>query len=237
MTGDEMPTYPHHLLLSFGGPLGTTESWTCGVRLCGPGAEEMSGAELNTDAAAMVAQANTKVRAYLTSMGQLINGAAYHGFTKLNGIASNGRYTNQATTEIQHTPPFRLQSIAPTPFHLATVVTLDTGVKRGIASRGRYFLPTRAQDVDMDGAVTVAVSQALADTARAFVTALGTWTGVPSGTAWGAAVVSGGSQTGLSAPGSLLWRPVTGVRVGRVQDTQQRRRVALEEKYVVGATA
>jgi hypothetical protein len=30
---------------------------------------------------------------------------------------------------------------------------------------------------------------------------------------------------------------VTGVRVGRVQDTQQRRRVALEEKYVVGATA
>lgn len=98
-------------------------------------------------------------------------------------------------------------------------VSLTTGVTRGLAHTGRFYPPTGAA-TDETGRVGVAVAGLMAQAAANLIADLNSANG---GLAH-VVIYSGarGQQSSLQ---------VTGVRVGRVVDTQQRRRKNLLEDY------
>lgn len=228
--------YPKHMLLSFGGSLGTSgETWSCGIRMWSSGFEGLADAAAAEQGPEHVEEVDAKVRAYLTSTATYLNGWARHGWTKLNAIGPNGRYIGGTTGELLHTPEFNLNGGAPGPFQTSTVISLETGVQRGLAVSGRFFLPAVAQATDGTGAMQAQFAVEQATTAAAFIRALNNWTGIDTAVAPDVCVVSQGKQGAPGSYGPGLARPVTAVAVGRVQDTQRRRRAQLTERYQVQA--
>ena len=100
-------------------------------------------------------------------------------------------------------------------------VSLLTGAKRGLASRGRFYPPATVLSLGADGTVGDSAVTRVAQAARTLITNLNNWPGTdtPLG---GQVVVLGGNGT---------TRPVTAVSVGNVMDTQRRRRNKLRESY------
>ena len=100
-------------------------------------------------------------------------------------------------------------------------ISLLTGAKRGLASRGRFYPPATIASLGADGTVNPNAVESIATAARTLITNLNNWPGTdtPLG---GQVVVLGGNGT---------TRPVTAVSVGNVMDTQRRRRSKLKERY------
>jgi hypothetical protein len=104
--------------------------------------------------------------------------------------------------------------------------TLTTITPRGAANEGRMYLPATAMKPAGDGRITVAEALAIANAVATFLSA------VNNAGAGRATVFSKGTPT---APGGAA-RQILAVRVGRVIDTQRRRRNQIAELYVANAT-
>lgn len=112
-------------------------------------------------------------------------------------------------------------------------VTLTTDTQRGYASKGRIFLPPCVLPIDTAGRLSVADATALGTAIKTWINALNALpqAGLVTVESKGRGVKS------VDANGKVTWtyptggasRPVTGVRVGRVVDTQRRRRRSLTE--------
>ncbi len=223
-------TYPPHMLLSFGGVLGSDanapEQWSCNVRLATFLAGS-SGFPANFDETQQMAY----LLRHITDVQNLISGSppglsSQVGlqWIKCNAIAPNGDYFNEGvTSEVQFAtvrgPAGGLQN---QPFQVSLVCSFRSDVQRGLGSHGRIYLPCPGVSYTTDGKI----SQDMQGTANAldtFLTALteedGTNDVVPS-------IVSGGNA---SKPG--IARFITKVLVGDVADTQRRRRNDLVEVY------
>ena len=100
-------------------------------------------------------------------------------------------------------------------------VSLLTGAKRGLASRGRFYPPATVLSLGPDGTVSKTGVNNVAQAARTLINSLNNWPGTdtPLG---GQVVVLGGNGT---------TRTVNAVSVGNVMDTQRRRRNKLRERY------
>jgi hypothetical protein len=146
------------------------------------------------------------------------SGALFTG-VKAAVIGPDGRYPAEGNAiESLVTTPVAGGSTAIGIPQISTVVTLTTPLLRGKGSVGRMYLPPSGLRILVaDGRLDAAAAQAIANAAGTFITDL-------NGLLDGDVSVFGQTGTGTA-------RDVTGVRVGRVLDTQRRRRNAIPEGY------
>jgi hypothetical protein len=119
----------------------------------------------------------------------------------------------------------------PLPPQVALVATLIAGSGKGVAGKGRMYLPGVCQSIDGNGRVLTQICQNIANNLAAMFDALDSSFDAP-----GHVVnASMGSKRGLYIDGRNV--PVNGIRVGNVYDTQRRRRNGLQETYVNAVVA
>ena len=197
--------------LDFGGPL-YADIWQCTLH--------MEGAGMPTADAAL----DDLVKDLSTWMvaSQSASSAAL-AWVKFNEIDPVSRRYKSATETYERilTTPVR-GSVEGNGMPQQTLcVSLLTGAKRGLASRGRFYPPATVLSLGSDGTVSKTGVNLVATAARTLITNLNNWPGTdtPLG---GQVVVLGGNGT---------TRNVTAVSVGNVMDTQRRRRNKLRESY------
>ena len=140
---------------------------------------------------------------------------------KLNEIGPDGRYTNP-TSSVEHffETPVPAAGTIQLPPQCAVAVSLLTDNKRGLAHRGRFYLPAIGQPTGPDGRLTTTRQSGLLTEAAALVASLNTALG-PNFILG----VTSDRRTGAQ-------NTVTSLAVGRVVDTIRSRRRSLEEDYL-----
>lgn len=204
-----------HIYVQWGGKLPGGETWSCGLRLRKktPGTPDNGGA--------LLAGVTTAVSEYHSDVDTLISSAAKLSFVKVNAIAVNGHYQSQSTNQsVLADIPGGVGGGTAYPNQVCCVVTLTTGFSRGPAHKGRFYLPLPAgMPVAADGRCLAAVAASVSTQTSTFISQLNT-----VNADYEVAVFS--RKDG--APGN---RRVIGNVVGRVLDTQRRRRRALAEDW------
>lgn len=210
------PFGSNHLYLQWGGKLPGNEQWSCGVRLARIG----SGPWAGTDAAGMLAGAFAAISAFHTRATSQISNYCYLTHVKLNEIGTDGLYTQPGTNEATVADTGGVGATMRYPNQIALVATLRTGFSRGPAHAGRFYIPMPSMAVATDGTISTTdrdnVEASLA-TLRTNLNALS------------ANYTLGVLSRKAGAPAQ---RAVTEIQVGRVLDTQRRRRRSLNEAFV-----
>lgn len=226
--------YPKHLLVAFGGPLGSKESWSCSLRMTSSTFSVLPDAALDEYAENNAQTVHDKVFAYLQSLGGKWNAAANLGFVKVNGINSDGHYIGDTHGVINDQP----EIVAPGSnnfgaFQLSMVMTLLTERTRGLGTHGRFYLPAPYLTVDKEGLLNPTTAASYASLTSDFITQLNNWPGSDVPGAPNVCVVSRGKKLGPKTWGEGTFGTVNRVAVGTVMDTQQSRRRSLLEGYQV----
>lgn len=205
-----------HYYLQWGGKLPGNEQWSCGLRMASVG----GGTPINDPG--MMPTLVTAVTEYHQRAETNISGAAKLSFVKFNVIGTNGLYVDQSTQEtvVADIGGVGTNAIPPYPNQVTWAVSLTTGFSRGPAHRGRYYLPLPTANIETNGTVGAATAGYLSDSTDTFIAALN-------------AVTTNAKVAVFSRKlGAAAHRLVTGNQVGRVLDTQRRRRRSLLENYV-----
>ena len=205
----------HHLYLQWGGKLPGNEQWSCGIRLTpvAPGGPVAVTSGM-LDSAVMA------IGLFHGSAGSKISPNAKLSFVKLNPIGVDGRYIFDDTTEAVVADVGGTGSGGATyPNQVALVVSLTTGFSRGPAHRGRFYLPLPTAPVDVNGMISASDAAGVGVKVDELLTNIN--------------AISAGMEASVmsrkdGAPGH---RRITGCEVGRILDTQRRRRRSLIEDY------
>lgn len=140
---------------------------------------------------------------------------------KLNMIGTDGRYVNPSdTVEHIYETPVAAAGTIQLPPQAATAVSLLTNFRRGLAHRGRFYVPRLGRTVGTDGRLTTTEQSALLTAAAAMVDSLNDALGPNFFCA-----VTSDRREGAQ-------RRVSGLAVGRVVDTIRSRRRGLDEDYL-----
>lgn len=192
----------------FGGRLATTESWSCGLHFLSPDVTELD--ELL--AAGGISQ-------WFLRASSLLPNNALLEYLKMNQIVpATGLYMNPGMPRTYFFP-----APGPPPASNAGIpqntmaVSTTTALLRGRGSKGRFYPPLSGVIPAADGRMGSVTTQGVATSAAQLITDL-------NGANSGSCVV-------FSKVGQLT-EEITGVRVGRIVDTQQRRRRNLIEEYL-----
>lgn len=146
---------------------------------------------------------------------------------KVQMMATDGKAV--ADSAVYYSPPAAVVGYSNTaafPPQVALVATLANSLPRGLATKGRMFLPGVNAAVDATGHISVAEAAAIATNLQAFFTTIMNDADTP-----GRAVLASLGNSLQLRPGEI--RQVSQVRVGNVYDTQRRRRNALTENYSI----
>lgn len=209
------PFVAPHLYLQWGGSLPGNETWSNGVRL----SQVNTGPWPLTDSADMLAAAVTAIKAFHGRANSKISNYCQLQYVKLNPIATSGLYAQSTTNEAVFADWGGIGTETRYPNQIALVATLRTAVSRGPASKGRFYIPMPSMFVGTDGLITDSDADGVAASATQLLTDLNAIR-----TNYAVAVHS----RKLGAPAQ---RPVTSIVVGKVLDTQRRRRRSLIEGY------
>jgi hypothetical protein len=218
--------YPAHYLLQYGGSLHGTEQWSNSLRFVTDSATDIQSGQIPAALADIEADLRTFYGTSLFHPGMKVE------FAKFNKIGPLGKYvdTEQSNTRFFTAPIVgtALNGHAP---QVALVASLVTAAQRGLASKGRIFLaglgvgPCQVEPAN--GQISVAQRDVYEEAVGTFLNNLNNWPGFDSNFAGlDLSVVSPGGLSGVGVA-----RKVTGVRIGRVLDTQRRRRVDIDEDY------
>ena len=195
-----------HGYLTWGGPsCNGAESWTSGLRFGNP--VEPGTTDLE--------DVFNLIYGWLTDSPIGMSQVFRLGWVKLAAIGTDGRYPEGSEAVLYETAPLAGSTTAKHPPQVSLAVTLETGFTRGRAARGRLFLPTTGQDVGNDGLITAGAAEGVATRTAQFIDDVTDLMAAP-------ALV-------MSDVGAGTTRPVEAVSVGRVFDTQRRRRRSLQE--------
>lgn len=209
----------HYLALCMGDGYNATEQWQFGFRLAAtdPSAPPTQ-AQANAIRDAFVTAWNatfhcrflrfTQIKlTWLTTAGLIVP-----GFVPVFGIPAAPVAGTEAGGNLSHIIP-----------QGAHALTLRTAIVRGHASHGRVYLPPVCSTLQTDGRITQAQCDLMASNYGGFLTSINTIAGISS------AVVMSRVGAGASAA-------VTSVQMGRVVDTQRRRRRSLAETPLSSVT-
>lgn len=214
-----MPYPQTHILATVGGDISastpnSSDIWQTSVRLAGGGGTEQppnSVAELLFEAAA-------------DWFADTRNGFAPYcrlTFAKVALVGPDGRYVGTAEPgRFDGTPvvgPGLGQGFQQAP-QISVVGTLLTNVRRGLASKGRMYLPPTSYSANSStGRLNLAAAQGIATSLGLFLGAINSDVGA-------------GQVSVMSKQGAGAYRPVIGVEVGTVFDTHRSRRNRLQEE-------
>lgn len=217
-----------HLLVVWGGTLPGGEIWSNSLRMAGSETGEnpagiMTSGDLQTW---LDGELKGEVSVWHQSTSSRIHSSCKLTYVKANYIKPDGHYYDINTHEYVYPTPLPGAVSTPTyPNQVALAVSLTTGRDRGYAHRGRFYSPMPGLDVAADGLVSIALATNVAAAAKTFIESLSDIPGPDLG-------VSDLNVVVMSAAGAGHTHPVTGVEIGRVLDTQRRRRQELKEAYV-----
>jgi hypothetical protein len=127
----------------------------------------------------------------------------------------------------------------PLPAQIALAATLTSDNQRGLAAKGRMYLPGVAIPVQTaNGKISDTTTTALANGLKTFLDAVNT----AAGTSGSLILASKGRKQANQVNGDTIYIGgvsafVTGCRIGDIYDTQQRRRRQLPETYTVRVLA
>lgn len=206
------PFDSEHLYVQWGGKLPGNEEWSCGLRLY-----NAAGGTLTPDPTFNNA-VSTALQNYHTRDTSSIAGACKLSFVKVNIIGVDGHYREATTQEI--TLPDVAGggiNVPPHPNQIALAISLLTGFSRGPAHRGRFFMPLPTFTTNLDGLIGASQQANAKYSADLLLSDLN--------------AISANLQVGVFSRklGSAGHRKVTTTFVGRVLDTQRRRRRSLAE--------
>lgn len=223
-----MSTYDRrHLVIQWGGSLPGGEIWSCSLRGGSPGTGNDAlvppGDDIETWIHGYWADTVSSFHARPTSW---INAGCKLEFLKVNPVDINGHYTDPNTHEHVYPAPVAGGGVGTThPTQIAWCVSLTTGLSRGPAHRGRFYLPMPAvQIIPGTGLAAAQYALELATSAATFITEFADTPGADLTHPFKIFVMS--RKAGFPAT-----HPVTGVEVGCALDTQRRRRNQLDENY------
>ena len=229
----------HHYVSVIGDAFGGVERWQFGFRLT-PGG-------VSNEATALAIADDVEAWWRPTApygAGNIFNSCANRRLTevKVATIQPDGTYPDdQPSYSHFYLPPIAGQSQSPagsTPQD-TLAVTLTTALPRGYASKGRIYLPTSSDYVPQqaDGLITAAVATSIATSVKTLINTINA-----NAVVGNVAIYSRGrgvpsfdaerNRIEYTYPNPGAVNNVTGVRVGRVIDTQRRRRRQLVEGYV-----
>lgn len=215
-----------HILAQWGGTLPGGEIWSNSLRMAsdetGPAAAVPTHQELVTWCSG---PAKTAVQNFHQAADTYVSSAAKLAYLKMNVVDQAGHYVENNTIEHVFAPVVSgYASANPPPNQITLCVSLTTEFSRGPAHRGRFYLPLPGFGVDATtGVVSAGSIGVVATSAAAFIEALADEPGLD--------VFRGMRVCVMSKIGSGSTNVVTGVDVGRVLDTQRRRRAELPESY------
>jgi hypothetical protein len=154
-------------------------------------------------------------------------------FIKVNRINTSGHYADpNPQTHLYPTPAVGTGTVNKVAPQLAVVASLLTDFQRGLANKGRMFLPPVAgyDLLGADGRASAAAAIRVASSVASYINQVNA-----AFTAWG-----GGGDVGhvavISDKGAGAFHFVTKVAVGRVIDTMRSRRSSLPEDYQLSTT-
>lgn len=200
--------YPsQHLYLTWGGPsCQDAEAWQSGIRFPTP---TVPGQVLAEDVDALI-------YGWLTDPTMACSGLFRHAWTKLAVIGTDGRYPADVEAVLYEKAPATVGTTGNGhPSQCTVAVTTLTERTRGPAARGRMYLPGNTSAVADDGRISVTAASNIATRTAQFLDDLTDLMGVPAYV--------------FSEVGAGASNPIVAVSVGRVIDTQRRRRRSLEE--------
>lgn len=225
-------TYPTHYLWNFGGGLGSDEEWSCNIRFANN--EPLALLDVTQQAIAQALGQMLAARMDIentnpTTPGPGISSDADLTYSKFNEIGPDGKYQSESTTNAYYfdrVPGFAGGDNVSYPYQICYGTSWVTDAVRGPASKGRIFVPSPYVAINgstgtLDNTQTENQAQAWANILKAANDTI----------ALEVEVFTPPVAAVVSAVGAGSWRPITGVRVGAVLDTQRRRRNKLAERY------
>lgn len=219
---------PAHFRITFTGELGPANApldiWSFGLAFRGPNSTFLTRSDMQPLAVAMAG--------HWSKISSSINQVARLTRVRVAAIDAEGRYVRDVTgADVAGDATlnaFGGSASAPPPFQIALAVSLVTPAK-GPTGHGRFYLPV--PDMAMDGAtgrITTANRDVHRQRAVTFLDGINT-TLAGIGTGGARLVVASGGHARKGIPPGLP--VISGVRIGRVPDTQRRRVNALAEEH------
>lgn len=142
-----MPVYTPHTLVAFGGSInGLTgkDSWQVGIR--GGSFNNPSQSFGNSDA--FIAALYPDLSTWFTTLATAIAKDVTLDWLKINDIGADGKYKELTTHRHDYAPVVNSPATAyAAPAYMSLAYTWETGLKRGLAHRGRVFVPNGAMGV------------------------------------------------------------------------------------------
>ena len=214
-----------HCHLTFGGGLFATETWSVGLRIVpsAPIAELVpSQAAMQTFCEAQMDTLVTDVTTFWGGVKDHMNAGAGLAWVKFNAVDELGKQDPALNTCLREFAPIMGTGGFQHP-QLAIAISLQTALKRGLASHGRIYMPVGGSlEVEpLDGTISAGDALPLANWMVSFINDVNNWDGVDP--LW-LPNVGVASRGGLGHVDGNHHR-VTGVRIGRAIDTQRRRAV------------
>lgn len=198
-----------HLRLTFGGTLGPDETWTTGLRFripTVPGETDLEDVGL-------------RFYEFLTDTGVQMCQYVRLTWAKLAVVGTDGRYPEDVEAVLwEPESPLGGTGGVNMPPQVTLAVTLETGTQRGRAARGRMYLPPTSLLPEATGMLTVTQATNVATAAASFMEDV--------------TDLMGGPALVMSNIGAGTSRSINAVSVGRVLDTQRRRRRSILEERI-----
>ena len=227
--------YPKHALMTIGGTLGTLgEVWQCGVRFDG---EDSGWAH---DCEAWLTDRAPRILAWFVAAANKLSNNAKIGFVKFNNINPDGTYADPVTHERFFTSGNTGSTASQQAQIMTAAITWTTAVARGLAHKGRVYLPLALEFSGTSTTISTAVQGDFITCGKGLLTAATNPT-PPAGTFAQPSVVSRGKATAWdSHHRPTAWGPgvtqhITGVQVGSVMDVQRRRKEQIAETFTASA--
>jgi hypothetical protein len=231
-----VPFTERHAYLTLHGTIanrGSVDEWQCGLRLLAGVPENPSDTALSALATACAADVEAYwVGGQANGLRSLYTSSTTLDFVKVATIGFDGKYLNDDAPVVSMPAQYRAGGKSgpnPMPSALAMAVTLLTPSARGLASKGRIYLPGPASDaLTGSGGLNDATVELAGNLTAQLLNALSANNGfIPAATC--TPVVMSRTRTGLT-------RVISGVAVGRRWDVQRRRSEKISEAPFTSAT-
>lgn len=217
--------YAPHTLFVMAGSLtdpnsGQKDIWQCSVR----GVQVDSPDRPVTDPVAFMNGIATPLATYFASADSQICAYASLDYIKVNNIGADGKYSDKSNTnQHDYSPIIQGTGTNGHPFTESFAYSWRTTKARGPGSHGRIYLPNASQGAAGSATIAPAVQAVYLTAAQQLLHILNVGDGDTAGML--PVVASNVNATNT---------PVTSISIGRVIDSQRRRRNALTEAYISG---
>ena len=218
-----------HMRVTFTGSMFGVEIWSTGLLL------GVAGADVTEVPGGIAEELSEHWETFFTNANHAISNSYRYQQCKVALINTNG------TTDVENIDYWTADSLVtggqggtPLPPQITLAATMTSELQRGLAAKGRMFLPGVSSGVDgSTGRLGAAFTNTLNTGFKNFLDAINADPDIPASVVLAS---KGHKTTTLDTNGQPVYENgrqalVTGCRIGNVYDTQRRRRNDLPEAY------